>query len=307
VEVAARVGLDPRDAAVRLVNLAATGLTLRVTVEADPVQLQAALAYQYPAQQQPQFTQSQPYPQQYQQVPPNPYQQQGYPQPGPQGQGPSGRYPMPPQPSQAMPAPQAPPAPAQAAPVPNPNIVRTPGGSLDAVGTWGPAQAATWARGDKPPARENSASVATSLVAPVKPRAGQEGDTLHTTGLGGQDLSIALLEVVDPADMIFSAAGYTLQDGERAIVVHTEITNHGPVSYDLLGDLYLYLVAADGTELSKAPLTLQSRPPHQIGIATAATSGGHTVYVVDDAVEITRVKWLPSPDNPSEAVTWSLG
>ena len=43
-----------------------------------------------------------------------------------------------------------------------------------------------------------------------------------TEGLEGEYLSIQLVEVVDPADYLFTAAGYRLQEGERSVVVHTD-------------------------------------------------------------------------------------
>ena len=85
---------------------------------------------------------------------------------------------------------------------------------------------------------------------------------------------------VDPADYLFTAAGYRLQEGERSVVVHTELTNRGQVPFQTLPDLYLVLVTPDGETISKAPVSLSSRPPHRIGVAPGETAGGHTVYQV---------------------------
>jgi hypothetical protein len=140
----------------------------------------------------------------------------------------------------------------------------------------------------------------------VDVRTGKVGATLTTEGLEGERLAIQLVEVVDPADYLFTAAGYRLQEGERSIVVHTELTNRGNVPFQTLPDLYLVLVTPDGQTISKAPVSLSSRPPHRIGVAPGETAGGHTVYVVPESTEITSVRWTPRPDEQSRAITWTV-
>src|SRR5262245_1445802 len=92
-EVAARVGMDPREVASRLVALSATGLPLLVGVECDPARLRHAAAaaamaaspqYGMPQQPQPygvQGTPTGPYPPSGPVPVAGPY---GQPQPGPQ-------------------------------------------------------------------------------------------------------------------------------------------------------------------------------------------------------------------------------
>jgi hypothetical protein len=137
-------------------------------------------------------------------------------------------------------------------------------------------------------------------------RTGRVGETLLGAGLEGEQLAVQVLEVVDPADFLFTAAGYTLRDGERAVVVHTELTNRGTTPYPSLPDLYLMLVTEDGPEVPKAPVALSSRPRHQIGIRPGETAGGHTVYVLPEDDPVTAIRWTPSPDEPSLALTWSV-
>ncbi|QUQ71720.1 hypothetical protein JJ691_95070 [Kutzneria sp. CA-103260] len=287
-DVAARLGMDPREAAARLVALSAQGMPLLVGVECDPNGIRAALAaasrpqQQWPAypqqQQQPQYAAPQ------QQMPPQ-YQQQ-HPQP---------QYAPPPQyaaPPQSVPFPvqqpvQPPPVSPQAQAQPQPQA---------AGGTWGPPQTAAWARGDQQ----------TVKAEPVPPPKLTVGSTQQTVGLEGEQLSIQLVEVVDPADFLFTAAGYRLQEGERAVVVHTELTNRGTVPFSSLPDLYLLLVATDGQTVSKAPVSLSSRPPHRIGVQPGETAGGHTVYVLPDSTELTSVRWSPRPDDPQHSLTWEI-
>ncbi|GAA5173096.1 AsnC family protein [Amycolatopsis dongchuanensis] len=229
-ELAAKVGMDPREVAYRLVALSGSGLPLLVGVESDPNGLRAALAGAWA---------------------PPPY----------------GRVAAPPPP---------PPPPPPVDPV---------------LSTWGPPQTASWARGDR--------------QAAVR-QAGRVGDALAATGLDGEQLTVRLLEVQDPADFLFGAAGYRLEPGERAVVVHTEVTNRGAVPFGALPDNYLELVTAEGKAVPKAPVSLTSRPPHRIGVRPGETVGGHTVYLVPESTRIAAVRWSPRPEPDERTLTWSL-
>jgi DNA-binding Lrp family transcriptional regulator len=289
-EVAARLGMDPREVASRLVALSASGLPLLVGVECDPNGLRAALARAnlavpggpgYPPQYPPQFPGG---------FPPGP--QSG---PHPVHGVPSGPYPPPSNPFPVQTGPPSNPIPAPAHLPPN-----------SPMSTWGPPQSSSWARGDQPPRDRTMPTVRTEQPNVANARSGKVGATLYTEGLEGERLAIQLVELVDPADYLFTAAGYRLQDGERSIVVHTELTNRGAVPFQTLPDLYLVLVTADGRTISKAPVSLSSRPPHRIGVAPGETAGGHTVYVVPEHTEITSVRWSPRPDEESRTLTWTV-
>ncbi|WP_236791606.1 AsnC family protein [Amycolatopsis sp. GM8] len=241
-ELAAKVGMDPREVAYRLVGLSGSGLPLLVGVESDPNGLRAALAGAWP------------------------------PPVAPPVARPSGPFPPP-----------APPAP----PPPQPRPVDP------VISTWGPPQTASWARGDQ------------KAAAPARP-AGRIGDALPAQGLDGEQLSIQLLEVQDPADFLFGAAGYRLDAGERAIVVHTEITNRGTVPIATLPDNFLELITAGGKAIAKAPVSLTSRPPHKIGVQPGETTGGHTIYVLPEATRVVSVRWSPRPEPDERTLTWAL-
>jgi hypothetical protein len=184
----------------------------------------------------------------------------------------------------------------------------------DAIGIWGPPQTATWARGDQETAQheDRDATTAAATVRTVPAgreqgkRTGVVGDTLRAQGPDGEPVSIKLVEVVDPADFLFTAAGYRLQPGERAVVVHTELTNRGSEPFSALPDLYLVLVDIDGETVSKAPVSLSSRPPHRIGTKPGETAGGHTVYVLPEDTELASVRWGTRPDGDQGALTWTL-
>src|SRR5690606_32486485 len=234
------VGMDPREAASRLIALSGSGLPLLVGVECDPRGIRAAVAGAWhgpPPGAQP----AQPY------QPPS----GGFPAQPQQGSGPhrvpSGPHRVPSGPSQ-VPAsyqPQQPPGyqhpgvsqahPVQAPPSPAP--------ADPVISTWGPPQTAAWARGDQDSLAAQAAS---------GPRTGRIGDALRSEGLEGEQLTVQLIEVQDPADYLFGAAGYRLEPGERAVVVHTEITNNGSIPYVSLPDNYLELITADGSAIAKA-------------------------------------------------------
>ncbi len=314
-EVAARLGMDPREVASRLVALSGTGLPLLVGVECDPARLRAALApappapYGYPQAPQQQYQPpSGPVPMQYgYNAPPGP------PPSGPHQvlsgphQVPSGPHSVPSGPHQVQPpqyrtGPPSAPFPAQTGPPSAPVPLPQTDGPMS---TWGPPQTSTWARGDQPPQDVTQPTVRTERAG-EDVRQGKVGTMLQAEGLEGEKLAIQLVEVVDPADYLFTAAGYRLQEGERSVVVHTELTNRGQVAFQSLPDLYLVLVTPDGKTISKAPVSLSSRPPHRIGVPPGETAGGHTVYVLPEDTELTAVRWSPRPDDEQRTLTWTV-
>jgi hypothetical protein len=346
-EVAARMGMDPREVASRLVALSANGLPLVVGVECDPNGIRAALAavtppggypsnaypvqgtpsgvYPMGAPSGPPATPSGPYPSGTPSgaypmgtpsgvypmgTPSGPYPNSGsHPAATPSGPypSPSGPYPAaapsnphgqyagyaPQQYQQQFPASQ----PVQAQPLAPPDPV---------MSTWGPPQSASWARGDQPVATAVQVQQQARPARSVQDRTGKVGGTLEAEGLDGEFLAIQLVELVDPADFLFTAAGYRLQEGERSVVVHTEMVNKGGQPFNSLPDLYLVLVTKDGKTISKAPVSLSSRPPHRIGVAPGETAGGHTVYVLPEDVEVTAIRWSPRPDDNSRVLTWTV-
>ncbi|MEV5300754.1 AsnC family protein [Amycolatopsis methanolica] len=306
-ELAARVGMDPREVAYRLVALSGSGLPLLVGVESDPQGLRAALASAFPPAQ-PQTPNPGPY-----HAPPSgavPFAPSGpvpgYPPPAHPPQGvpparPGGGYPP------ADPGRTAPPAGALSGPYQVQQGVASgpyqvagvasgpyPAPLDPVISTWGPPQTASWARGDQRPAP------------PAGSRTGRIGDSLAGQGLDGEQLTVQLLEVQDPADYLFGAAGYRLEPGERAVVVHTEVTNKGPIPFVSLPDNYLELLTADGKPVGKAPVSLTSRPPHKIGVQPGETAGGHTVYVLPENTRVVAVRWSPRPEPDERSLTWSL-
>ncbi|MGH3622320.1 MAG: AsnC family transcriptional regulator, partial [Sciscionella sp.] len=320
-EVAAQIGMDPREVATRLVALSASGLPLLVGVECDQQALRAALASTGP--QAPQRTPGQPSGRQ--PVPGQPSGAQpvqgrpsgGYPvQPSgghPAQNPPSGAYPVQGHPSGrypaalvAVPAPHSGAVPAQVRPaMANRPPAAAPSSpvAVDPISTWGPPQTASWARGDEPTRRTPRGRART---AQAKPQQGVVGDTLRGEGQNGEQVDIRLVELVDPADYLFAAAGYRLSQGERSIVVHTELTNAATTPYRILPDLHLVLVTAEDRTIAKAPVSLSSRPPHRVGAAPGETVGGHAVFVLAEHTTVTAVRWSARPDATTNALTWRI-
>ncbi len=295
-EIAGRLGMDVRDVAARLAALSTTGLPLIVGVECDPQAIRNAVAAaQHWAAQQ--SMASGPY-----QVPApgtgaHPVQQSGpYPQPTGGYPMPSGAYPGPAYGGPSGPQPFAP----QGPPPTSFQQQAAPPGPPNPMNVWGPPGSAAWARGDQQ-------GLGVQPGPPQQPvRSGKVGTKLDVEGLEGERITILLVEVVDPADFLFTAAGYELQDGERAVVVHTELTNRGATPFASLPDLYLELITKDGSAVSKAPVSLSSRPPHRIGVQPGETAGGHTVYVLPEFTELTTVRWTPRPGDEQRTLTWDI-
>lgn len=129
---------------------------------------------------------------------------------------------------------------------------------------------------------------------------------LESNGLEGESLAIHLLEVQDPADFLFGAGGYHLAENERAVVVHTEFTNRGRITFASLPDNYLELLTDSGRPIEKDPMSLTSRPPHKIGLAAGETASGHTIYVLSADTRVTAVRWSPRPEPDNRTCTWTI-
>lgn len=163
------------------------------------------------------------------------------------------------------------------------------------AGTWAPPAPGAWTRAD-PAATQHVSS----------PRTGKVGTRFDVDGPGGERITLQLIEVVDPADYLFSATGHHLADGERSVVVHTELTNRGQMPFAALPDLGLVLIAKDGSIITKSARTLSSRPPHRAGVPPGETAGGHTVYVLPEATSVVEVRWMPGPGGEGVALTWDI-
>jgi hypothetical protein len=169
-------------------------------------------------------------------------------------------------------------------------------GPLPAANTSGPS-------GPQPvPAGYGAARIPPQQAAPT--RVGTIGSRFDANGPNGERITLQLIEVVDPADFLYSAAGHHLEPGKRSVVVHLELTNRGSAPLPMVADQHLVLVTTDGSTIPKSQDTLSSRPPHQPGVAPGDTVGGHTVYVFPEDTDIVAVRWTPGPGAEDFAFTW---
>jgi len=132
------------------------------------------------------------------------------------------------------------------------------------------------------------------------------GRSQRTVGLSGEQLSVTVLQVIDPGNDILTSAGYRLDDGERAVLVHTALANAGPAEHDCMPDLYLFLVDAAGRTLPKAPVAVAGHPAHRVGVLSGAQADGWTIFLIDAATGLTGVRWSVRPDLIDRTLTWSL-
>lgn len=310
-DIAGRLNMDVRDVGARLAALSTTGLPLSIGVECDQQGIRNALAaaQAWAAQQAP--------------APPSgPQQVPGFPPghsgghsvpPGYPAHPNSGGYSVPP--PQATPPPHqtGPSGPQSFTPAPPAQPAPRPQPAPNPAATWGPPGSASWARGEssgggtyvRSGAQGGSDPFATKPAVPL-PRTGRVGSALPVVGAEGEQLSMKLVEVVDPADFLFTAAGHELPDGERAVVVHTELTNNGPIPFNAVPDAHLDLIDVNGSPVAKSTVALSSRPPYRNGVGAGQTAGGHTVYVLPESTELTRLRWRPGPEDERRTLTWDI-
>ncbi len=127
-----------------------------------------------------------------------------------------------------------------------------------------------------------------------------------TTGLSGERLTVALREVIDPADERVLAVGYQLDEGERAVLVCTGISNAGPAEYPAWPDLYLTLRTRGGERIEKAPLSVSGYPGHRVGIEPGQESVGWTMFLLPNYQDVTAVVWAVRPDLEQQTLSWPI-
>ncbi len=176
-----------------------------------------------------------------------------------------------------------------------------PGGSPEPTDPGDPGDA-----GDPPPATSRHA-VTDDAPSPTRRVMISGQPTQNVAGLFGENLSISLQQIVDPADQILTQAGYVLDQGERALLVQTAIGNQGPIDYESLPDLYLVLVSSTGSILQKAAMAVAQFPAHRVGVPAGAHGSGWTVFLVPAATEVAEVRWSVRPDLANRTVSWGFG
>lgn len=178
--------------------------------------------------------------------------------------------------------------------------------------TWGLPGSAAWARREQPgptptavPAAASGDDGQPTSPRPAAPTLAPPGHPQGTVGLAGEQLSVTVAQVLDPATDVLTAAGYVLDPTERAVLVQTRIANRGPAAHDCMPDLYLVLVTTGGAVLPKAPVSVAGYPAHRVGVAPGGVAEGWTVFLINADADVDAVRWSVRPDLLERTLNWS--
>lgn len=293
-QLAWRAGVGQREAAARLAELAEAGLPMRLVAQGDPARLwnivntaQLHNPQQHSAQQH--------------------SAQQHNPQPGPSSAS-----------ANSAPANSAPASTAPASTAPASTAQPSSAEPVNPAATWGVPGSASWtARDQEQGAAARSGPMSggagappgdgTPAPAPRRRPPMPAGAAQPTVGLAGEQLTVTVDEVIDPADAVLAEAGFVSDPAERAVLVRTTVGNAGPAPHEAMPDLYLVLVDASGAVLPKAPLAVPGRPAHRVGVAPGAGSDGWTLFLIPTGTELAEVRWSVRPDLVDRDLSWSVG
>jgi hypothetical protein len=212
----------------------------------------------------------------------------------------------------AEPAPSSearPDAPAHAAPetpaAPEPSVAPQVPVAPEAEGagsSWGPAGTSAWA-GQEPAAEHLAVEhPAVEHSAATPPRWAPQS----VTGPAGEQLVVSILEVADPGDQVLTDAGYRMDPGQRAVLVHSSVANTGQVPYYPVGDLYLVLETDQHVLLGRANVAVASHPAFGVGVSPGRTADGWSVFLIPSQTVLTGLKWCIRPDIPQTIVGWPI-
>jgi hypothetical protein len=125
-------------------------------------------------------------------------------------------------------------------------------------------------------------------------------------GPAGEHLVVSILDVVDPGDPVLTDAGYRMDSGQRAVLVHSSVANTGQVPYYPVGDLYLVLETDQHVLLGRANIAVASHPAFGVGVQPGRTSDGWSVFLIPSQTVLTGLKWCIRPDIPQTIVDWPI-
>jgi len=208
----------------------------------------------------------------------------------------------------AEPAPDAPPV---GSPAPD---TAEPGGAPDAGSAWGPAGSSSWARVDEAPAVPAEPPAPPETAAPANPPSSASPVTpgpprwepQHVTGPGGEQLTVTVLAVLDPGDAVLTDAGYRMEPGQRAVLVHSSVQNAGQAHYYPVGDANLVLETDAHVLLGRANVAVATHPAFGVGVAPGRTADGWSVFLIPSETVLAGLKWCIRPDIPQTIVGWPI-
>jgi hypothetical protein len=165
----------------------------------------------------------------------------------------------------------------------------------DVTSTWGVPGTSSWARASAEPA-------AAAVETPPPPT----WQTLPVYGPSGEQLAVTVLEVLDPADSVLTGAGFRMEPGQRAVLVHSSVANNGQVPYYPVGDLYLVLETTSRQLLGRAAIAVGSHPAFPVGVVPGQTTHGWSVFLIPSEVGLAGIKWCIRPDLPQTILSWPI-
>jgi hypothetical protein len=125
-------------------------------------------------------------------------------------------------------------------------------------------------------------------------------------GPAGEHLVVTILQVVDPGDQVLTDAGFRMDPGRRAVLVHSSVANVGQVPYYPPGDLYLVLETDQRVLLGRDSVAVATHPAYPVGVTPGSTADGWSVFLVPSETVVAGLKWCIRPDIPQTIVDWPI-
>ena len=126
------------------------------------------------------------------------------------------------------------------------------------------------------------------------------------TGPAGERLVVTILDMRDPGDEILTDAGYRMEPGQRAVLVHSSVANTGDAPYYPVGDLNLVLETDQQVLLGRANVAVASHPAFGVGVAPGHTADGWSVFLIPSETRLAGLKWCIRPDFPQTILSWPV-
>jgi hypothetical protein len=153
-----------------------------------------------------------------------------------------------------------------------------------------------------------TASAAPAGGTAVEGTEGAVGDTLTHTTDEGEEMQYAVLEVVDPATDVVSAANYEVREGQRFVFVRARFTW---VAGDY-ANAFIYpgindaVVDDRGAEIPHVIAVVdECQPFEDEELQPGQTIEGCFIYEVAEAAPLTAFRWYPVPG--AEPLSWTIG
>lgn len=117
---------------------------------------------------------------------------------------------------------------------------------------------------------------------------------------------MTILQVLDPGDEALTSAGYRMEPGQRAVLVHSSVTNTGQAPYYPVGDLNLVLETDRHVLLGRANIAVASHPAFPIGVTPGRSTHGWSVFLIPSETVLAGIKWCIRPDMPQTIIGWPI-